>query len=92
MNLTLKSLAHHRNGICGEPFYVVLFTQPDLEPECGCRNMVATVFHHSPGRCAVFDVDMLAAGNVTFGENSWRGDHYEDQMRAWIKEHNGEVS
>jgi hypothetical protein len=92
MQLTLKSIAHHRNGISGEPFYAVLFTMK--EAGYPPRNMVASYF---PGErlncyCAVLDVDMLTAGNVTFGENSWRGDRYADQIKTWIEERNRQAA
>jgi|ERR1039458_8490105 hypothetical protein len=80
------SIAHHRNGVCGEPFYVVTFR----DKECG--TMVATLFPtyseddnghetYSPnGRCAVLNIDKLTEGDIAFGSNSWRGDHYEDTL------------
>ena len=80
MKLTLKSIAHHRNGICGMPFHVVLFRYDGER-----RNMIATVFDGPDYRVAVLDVDMAAAGNVTFGENSWRGDRYANQLFAWVE-------
>ncbi len=71
----LLSLAHHRNGICGEPFYVALWDE-------GGRKFLVTYFYHNPERCAcaVVDVDLAASGNVAFGENSWRGDHWTESM------------
>ena len=69
---------YHRNGICGAPFYVFLFRDNEQK-----RNMVATVFDES-AHCAVFDVDLLAQGNIKFGENSWRGDNYEGELRNYI--------
>jgi hypothetical protein len=36
---------------------------------------------------AVLDIAMLAAGNITFARgNSWRGDHFEGELRAAISE------
>ena len=35
-----------------------------------------------PHHCAVLDVDKLALGDIAFGSNSWRGDHYEPHLRA----------
>ncbi len=75
MGLKIETVACHRNGVCGAPFYVVLFE--DDGP------MLAVVFeaeHH----CAVLGIDKLAAGDVAFGSNSWRGDTYERAMRAAI--------
>lgn len=82
----LKALAYHRNGICGEGFHVALFT---TRIDGKNRNMVAITFgvedDRSACRTAVLDVDMLSAGNVRFGENSWRGDHWHDWMCDQVK-------
>lgn len=95
MSMTLKTLSYHRNGISGAGFYVCLFTSRDGKD---INEMVATVFAEEDSngvisipdcRVAVLDVNEPAKGNVAFGEgNSWRGDHYADQMLAWIKERN----
>jgi hypothetical protein len=34
--------------------------------------------------CAAFDIKLLAQGNIKFGENSWRGDHYAEVMDGAI--------
>jgi len=94
--MKLKTLQHHRNGICGGPFWICLFTD---KIDGKSRNFMGTAFadyeedQHGNGKytlpncmVAVIDVDMAAAGNITFGENSWRGDHYADQILAWINE------
>lgn len=69
MKLKIIDIAHHRNGICGEPFVVVLFK--DQGPE-GSRK--------------------LAAGNIEFGFNSWRGDNYEPHLRQANHSNNPERS
>jgi hypothetical protein len=82
MKLTIIDIAHHRNGISGAPFDTVLFD--DTGPE-GSRK-VGILFdeqHH----CAVLDVAKLAAGDIAFGSNSWRGDHYEPTLRNAVKAH-----
>ncbi len=79
MKLNIIAMAHHRNGICGAPFHVVLFE--DSGPE-GSRK-VGIVFdeqHH----CAVLDIAKLAAGTIAFGSNSFRGDNFEPHLRAAI--------
>jgi hypothetical protein len=80
MKLTIIDIAHHRNGISGAPFEVALFE--DHEPAAGSRK-VAILFE---GRyhCAVLDVAKLAQGDIAFGSNSWRGDHYEPDLRKAI--------
>jgi hypothetical protein len=79
MKLKIIDTAHHRNGICGAPFSVILFE--DSGPE-GSRK-VAILFDE-PYHCAVLDVARLAAGDIAFGSNSFRGDHYEPHLRAAI--------
>ena len=76
--LAITQIARHRNGISGEPFYVVTFRCPDNGP------MIATVFE-APGHVAVLKLDLLP--DVTFAVNSWRGDHYEADLRAAIEKH-----
>ena len=80
MKLTIINFDHHRNGICGAPFAVVLFK--DTGPE-GSRK-VAILFEE-PHHCAVLDVDKLAAGDIAFGSNSWRGDRFEQSLRKAIR-------
>ena len=76
-DLSHVTIAHHRNGIAGEPFYVVTFTHEK-------RRMVATVFD-ADGAVAVLDIDQTAAGNIAFaGGNSWRGDQYGPALRSLI--------
>ena len=81
MKLTQFHIASHRNGISGAPFHVVTFHYR----EAGCtHHMGATVFE-TPGHVAVLDLDATVAGNIAFGEgNSWRGDAFEDALRAAI--------
>lgn len=79
LDIFVDKIDRHRNGVSGEPFYVVLFEDrayPDL--------FVATVFDE-PGRVAVLSVEKLTDGNIAFGENSWRGDRYESALRAAIE-------
>jgi hypothetical protein len=80
MNLQIIAFDHHRNGIAGAPFAVILFA--DTGPE-GSRK-VAILFEQE-GHCAVLDVDKLAAGDIAFGSNSWRGDRFEGPLRKAIR-------
>ena len=83
MIIKVKEIAYHRNGICGEGFHVVTFTQAEYGQT---HNMLGILFEGS-GRCAVLDVDQTAAGNIAFANgNSWRGDHFEDDLRKAITE------
>ena len=80
MNLQIIAFTHHRNGICGAPFAVILFE--DTGPE-GSRKVAIVFEQEAP--CAVLDVDKLAAGDIAFGSNSWRGDHFEASLRKAIR-------
>ncbi len=76
MKLTIIGIAHHRNGVGGTPFDVALFKERGRD---GSRK-VAILFEEK-GCCAVLDIAMLAAGDIAFGSNSWRGDDYEPHLR-----------
>ena len=69
----------HRNGISGAPFHVILFEDKGDE----ASRKVGIVFQ-SPHHVAVLDIGKLADGNITFGQNSWRGDVFELELRAAI--------
>lgn len=78
MKITLEQTARHRNGVCGAPFHVTLFRD---EAE---RLMLGIVFDE-PGYVAVLDLQEVAAGNIAFGSNSWRGDRYETGLCEAVK-------
>jgi hypothetical protein len=80
MKFHIEQVERHRNGVCGAPFTVVLFEDAGAE---GSRK-VAILFEQN-GHCAVFDVDKLAQGDIAFGSNSWRGDHFEQSLRKAIR-------
>lgn len=77
MKLLIENIQLHRNGVAGAPFHVLIFRDPDV------GRMVGIVFeqHH---HVAVFSLDKLAAGNIEFGVNSWRGDRYERPLRSAV--------
>jgi hypothetical protein len=77
MRITIIDIAHHRNGIDGAPFTAFLFE--DSGPE-GSRKI--GILFDEPHHCAILDVARLAAGDIAFASNSWRGDHYEPRLRA----------
>lgn len=87
--VTIKTVEYHRNGVWGQPFNVVTFTQKNGHKN---QNMIAILFVDSGGNCAVFDTDLLGQGNIAFGKNSWRGDIYEKEMRKVVEEYWDEVS
>lgn len=83
--LTILSSDLHRNGIGGAAFDVVRFDHASVT---GKQRMVAVSFSRNDGNggehpyeTAVLDVDLLARDNIRFGENSWRGDDFEDTLR-----------
>jgi len=82
MKLKIITIAHHRNGVGGAPFDVVLFDEAKrAHPEN--HRKVGIVFDE-PGHVAVLDIAKLAAGDIAFGSNSWRGDNYEPHLRDAI--------
>ncbi|WP_254508993.1 hypothetical protein [Anatilimnocola floriformis] len=84
MELHIENIAAHRNGVHGAPFCTVNF---QVEGD----RMIGIVFEKA-AHIAVFHLGKLAEGNITFGENSWRGDQYEAALRsaiALVEEMNG---
>lgn len=83
-------VAFHRNGICGRGFYAVRFLST-VEGK-GKLNFLATLTD-DPGECYVICTDLLPTCGVKFaGGNSWRGDHYEDELREAIKNYGEKTS
>lgn len=76
----ILKIDHHRNGISGEPFDIVLFMHDN-------KKMVAILFEESY-YCAVLDVKMLQENNIEFAMgNSWRGDDFEVELRPLVKKY-----
>jgi len=79
--------AFHRNGIVGEPFQVTTFT---MQEDGETRQMVAIRFDNDDSngwtnpRIAVFDIALLAKGDIRFGSNSWRGDQFVDELDEYF--------
>jgi hypothetical protein len=88
--MKVKELAYHRNGVSGLGFYcaivkaegrdmlVVRFAQDGYDDGKTLDQRAGGVV------CAAFDIKLLAQGNIKFGENSWRGDHYAEVMDGAI--------
>ena len=87
MTIDIRDTQYHRNGICGEGFHVVTF---DWHDDGETKRMVAIRFSDNHGSggvcCAVLDIDLLAKGDIRFGSNSWRGDHFVDEVDQAINE------
>lgn len=82
LKIEIKDASYHRNGIGGAGFYAIL-----LRDHTNKKDMIASLFDE-PGHCAVYCVDELAKGNIAFAQgNSWRGDHYESQLRPMLKKY-----
>lgn len=78
-DLKFKAVQYHRNGVSGDGFYCAVAYDPEQE-----ADMLITYFPDlGQCACAVYRLDMLP--NITFGENSWRGDHYAGPMQDAIK-------
>jgi len=78
-------IAFHRNGVCGDPFYIIKFTyfeEPDV--------MIGIVFP-TPATVAVFSLDKLSRGVIEFTQNSYRGDVFEFELRDIIKAREAEL-
>jgi hypothetical protein len=82
MRLKIIAIDHHRNGICGAPFDIVLFEDTG---QGGSRKLA--ILFEQEYHCAVLDVAKLAASDIAFGSNSWRADVYEASLRKAIKAH-----
>lgn len=76
-------LAFHRNGVGGRPFYCAIgkFKTDDGKE----RRMLVVHFRGKDCATAVFDIDLLNAENIAFGDNSWRGDHFHAPMEQAIE-------
>ena len=81
IKVKLISYDYHRNGCCGAPFHVAIF---DAMEGDDTTRMVGVVFDQD-AHVAVFDLAKLAAGDIAFGSNSYRGDWYEKPLREAIK-------
>jgi len=93
MKLKINNIQYHRNGICGEPFYVINFDDKEI------GNMIGVVFpkydekkdqytNDFNPKVAVFKTKLLGQGNINFGENSFRGDHFSDELIKAINKNN----
>lgn len=76
--LRIEKIAHHRNGVAGSPFYVVLFKR-------GREKFLATMFYRLGDSLnlstSVLDRDLLAQGVIEFAQNSWVAEEFERELR-----------
>jgi hypothetical protein len=76
--MKVTEMNYHRNGVCGDPFFVGYITDDDG------KKMLFIHFNHGDVSTAILDNNMLKEDNVRFGENSHRGDHYHDIIKKRI--------
>lgn len=77
-DLTITHVDRHRNGVGGNPFRVIHFTDKRE------GNMIAIWFYDQTMSIAVFDFDLLKAGETRFMHNSWRGDNYARPLKSLL--------
>jgi hypothetical protein len=85
--IKIRSIDHHRNGVGGAPFHAAIFDE-DKSALSEDRGRKVGIVFEQPGHCAVLDIAKLAAGDIAFGSNSWRGAEYEPHLRRAIKRFN----
>ena len=83
--ITITAIAYHRNGVFGNGFHVVLFTQGR---GLGRQQFAAFVFEE-PGNIAITAPYALHEGIIDQDRtkepiNSWRGDEFEPVIRQAI--------
>jgi hypothetical protein len=78
--IRIVATAYHRNGVSGAPFHAVLF-----EDANGENTRKLAILFEQPSCCAVLDVARLANGDIAFGSNSYRGDVFEERLRAALQ-------
>ena len=94
--LTIKKVAHHRNGVCGDPFDVGIIDDHMSEDDgesvypqvTGEKLVIQFDTENLTGNdcmTAVLDLELLKQGKIEFMVNSWRGDHYHDEFKKQAK-------
>lgn len=80
-NLQIIDADYHRNGVGGAPFKVALVD----DPNDGDTKLV--IMFEQEGHTAVLSLDkLIQRDDITFGSNSYRGDVYEQELRAELWE------
>jgi len=86
--MKLKKIDFHRNGCCGLEFYVAIFQQKEGKEKRDMLIIRPPKEHDKETgmvNCFVFDLGELAKGNISFPGNSWRGDHFHEEMDQAIE-------
>ena len=71
--MKIISKARHRNGVMGDPFNVVIFEDDDGSTKIAVDFGEVSI--------AVLQLYKIISGDIAFGSNSWRGDHYAKKIR-----------
>lgn len=92
MKAQVTSIARHRNGISGNPFFIALINDeqmvqlvaivPEQAVESGKHNEETGLYE-----CCVLDPAAAVDGHIEFGVNSFRGDHYFKMVVEAAKKH-----
>lgn len=101
-DITVNTIDHHRNGVGGEDFYVVHFTDPTNESHAFMAVVFSPEAIKDGDRAGEPDWDIYERGDwdnpriavfqsdllpdTRFGHNSWRGDNYAAALYKAIKD------
>lgn len=75
-HITVTHVDFHRNGVAGSSFHTVDFKWND--------TLLTAVVFESPGHIAIFRTSNQVANHFD-SSSMWRGDEFEDIVRAGIK-------
>ena len=85
----IVQIDNHRNGVSGTSFYVGIIQDDDNSekvfitfPEYDEKGRITDI---GEVRTAVLDIDLLSKKVIEFGTNSFRGDHYHNQIIEQIQ-------
>lgn len=80
----IEQVAYHRNGVSGLGFHAIIFIArgPAID-SLSDERFLASVFK-AKGAVSVISLDRTENNGVTFGDNSWRGDDFEPELRAAV--------
>jgi len=74
LGIKIQTVTGHRNGVSGEGFHLVAFTFTAADQEGGeTTSLLATVFEAHKHVAVIDPTDV---------ESKWRGDQFEDELRA----------
>ena len=74
--LQIVDADYHRNGTAGLPFKVAVVDDANES------DMKLVIMFEAEGHTAVLSLNKLMEEDISFGSNSYRGDLYEEALRA----------